>query len=233
MSSRTLDPVPTERVLRDHDRRVEAILKDPTLRDSQLLVALVFAWMVTHLPRDQWRLHVLANAIHPCPPQRHGPVWADQSLGEIRRVLWSDRLHYEPPLANGLCSAPVRGRDTECGRAGSACGASLTDPSSGTVRHRQACPRHVDWLHGVAARNRETLDALDTIPTPPPNRGGQISKHLPEVNWPVLWATCNPNLASRPAPRRALEHNSPTLIQGGGQCAPPRGGHLTLIIGTS
>lgn len=59
-----------------------------------------------------------------------------------------------------------------------------------------ACNRHRDWFHRV---HKENLDAKpEIVPLPPANTGGVLRVHFPEIDWPRLWLSLNPNWVEHP-----------------------------------
>src|SRR5690554_1916727 len=158
-----------------------------------------------------------------------------------RRRLWDvfrqDRRRYDPDVDEGrryrrlTCGRPMIRREGLCDRNASS-QRRLTDPATGRRQwvgccSQSACKR---WFTDLLERNRREL-AANPPPTPAANTGGVLERHLPEVDWWVVWKQVDPGWCPPPE-GRPFGKPTLTVIVGGDEpeMSVPRPA-LTVIEG--
>jgi hypothetical protein len=201
---------PSGPALREHDKRVRAMLADPDCCGELLLVGIAMAraldlgdpaplgpaFSLKDVARTLYGpVRIIADLALPA-----GPGWQDRhrsGVGDAYRrlldVLHSDIRRYVPtdtPFGHVTCGRPRVRTDGACGRGASANHTKrLVDPLTGEKHWVGACSNTAckAWLAAVAVRNREEL-AAHPPPVPPANAGGVLERHLPEIDWWKLWS---------------------------------------------
>lgn len=170
----------TPQQLRELDKHTQAMLADEDLSGDLLLLGLRLARSV-FLNESYLSSHI-TDQIFPKHPRRH---W------HIIEVMKSDIRRYEPEWsAPRPCGAPMVRRRGTCGKS-----PTLTfmevDTTTGERYRTGGCSRHYEWARLRHAANLKAVKEA-MIPSPPANTGGVLAKHLPQIDWPHLWKTLNP-----------------------------------------
>ena len=177
-------------------RLVLEVMRDPDMdKDAKLLA---IAIMVEH---DANRTITAAEKLS------RAANWWDRinaMIGDdhfVQRAIHHDVPRYELPLGTVRCGEAMIRRDGLCGKL---VHASVTwrDPLTGEAERREYCTRH--WskdLEDEARRNLLEWQANGS-PTPGPNRGGALKRHLKAASWSELyrWAAPFERVADDPKP---------------------------------
>lgn len=114
---------------------------------------------------------------------------------KLSQVIANDAPRYEAPrspysFGTGPCEAPMKRRSGPCGQSSSS---DLTvdeiSPADGTIKHHYFCSRHKQESRACAAF---TKTQPGERPTPRPNRGGVLMRHLPDWDWRALYSWAAP-----------------------------------------
>lgn len=205
---------PSYTALRDYHRCTTSMLADPELTEDLLLIGLWLARAVhLHIPdptNAEWHLSDIAADLFPLrtKPAMSGFGHAEgQTTGrdvwKVFDLLKSDIRRYDaradqprPPWARTPCSGPVV-RRAECGKPSVTQG-YFTDVNTGRRRLAGGCRKHEQWFQAAWQENRAAVRDAAEIPRPPANAGGKLARHLPDIDWPVLWRGLDKNWVAPP-----------------------------------
>lgn len=187
-------------VLRDYQRRADAMLADPDM--TRHLLALGLSLLDTVVLRRWQDDETGGDRVRLIATRAFGPA---RPVDTLRYTIREDARRYSPLADAGSqgdgCTAPMIRRAGLCGKPG---GRSHLhrDPDTGRCRWVTACSRHVDWWAAEVRRleaHRRAVLAKQTEPArPAANTGGVLRRHLPELDWPQLWSWADPSWVEAP-----------------------------------
>ena len=189
------DNTPPFAAMRDHHRRIEAMIADEECVGDLMLLGVALArWVDYHLPalakgeRLTWeRLGRLV-----VKPSRSGSL-------EVKQILKRDIRRYDPITDAGShffqsrCGAPMIRRQGPCGGP-STRQVLVSDPDTGRKSWLSGCTRHADWFTAQRIKSREVEPAR----MPFANAGGVLARHFPDIDWPDLYRKLDPQWAPPP-----------------------------------
>lgn len=193
------------RAIMDRDERMSKMLRDPDLTDDALLFALATLEFIKCMqqPRHRrgwkkkqdWMLEVSIMAF--------GESKKDY---RVKRVIREDIPRYEASgAACSGCVAPMIRREGLCGK-NTYTSWIDRDPLTGDARWVGYCTRHYGHDKDMEHRRRLEEWRANGEPSPPPNRGGVLARHI-SADWPHLYEWAAPHM---------------TPLEGGKEATQPR-----------
>lgn len=194
-------------VLRAYQRRADALLADPDV--SRDLLAVGMSLLDTVVLR-RWQDETGGARVRNIAHRAFGTSTLLDPVRHLAHVLRDDARRYDPLVDAGhghaaSCTAPMVRRDGPCGM-GAGASWLYRDPDTGRSRWVAACSRHRAWHREEVRRlkaytERRRAEQKDP-PRPAANAGGVLARHLPELDWPQLWAWARPGW--EPSPEEAV-----------------------------
>lgn len=188
-------------VLRDYQRRADAMLADPDMTRHLLALGLSLLDTVV-LRRWQDDDETGGDPVRLIATRAFGPA---RPIDTLRYTLRDDARRYSPLADAGHredgCRAPMIRRAGLCGKPA---GRShlYRDPVTGRGSWIAACARHAGWYTDEVRRleaHRRAVLAKQTEPArPAANTGGVLRRHLPELDWHQLWSWADPSWVEAP-----------------------------------
>lgn len=192
------------RAIMDRDEQMSKMLGDPDLTGDALLFALAtlefIKWM--QQPRHRRGLKKKQDWLREVSIMAFGEP--EKTYG-IARVIREDIPRYEAPGARAGCTAPMIRRDGLCGKNTYSSWIDR-DPLTGEAKWVGYCTRHYSHDKDVDRSRRVQEWRANGEPSPPPNRGGVLARHI-SADWPRLYKWAAPYL---------------TPLEGGKEATPPR-----------
>lgn len=182
---------PSYAALKRHNKRIQAMFDDPACVGDLLLAGVALAWMVDINRPERLNIKAFRLAARPVfPPNRYGRGPLDTLLTVLRADIRRYSIEHDPDSRlKGYwdipCGAPMIKRSGPCGQHATD-REEVADHDTGRRRYIGACsrPEHKKWLREVIKRNQ--ADGNEA-PVPAANAGGVLARHLPEIDWYVLY----------------------------------------------